>query len=375
MSSLDALRGLAVAGMLLVNVVYMTAPVNRLLLAGEPLPGGEADRALVAVVRVVAEHKFLPLFAVLFGVGLSLVATRLRARGIDPGEVLARRLLVLFGIGLAHAVLLWSGDILAAYGVLGIVVVGFVGRSPRLVAGVGVVALVVAPAVRWAFTDGGTGAGRTEAARQLAAEADASFTSGSFGAMTAQRIDEFAITAFGHAADGPHLLGLMLLGLALARWGVPARPWPSVPPWAGAVGIAAALVVGLAASMYAVGAGSDTFAGMIARDAGGVLLGGTYAVGLLCWLRRRPDGRLARVLCPLGRAALTAYVLQSVLVANVVYWSGGFGQVPVWQVYPLVFAVLAVQVAGSRWWLRRHAHGPLEGVWRRLTYARATAAR
>src|SRR5688572_33094438 len=123
---LDALRGVAILGILPVNVAYFAFPAT---LADDPRwPAGGA--AAVHAVRFLFEGKFHTIFALLFGAGMVILRERTVASGGRWGPLAARRLAVLWALGCAHAVLLWYGDIAAYYGLLGLAVCWTPGRSP-----------------------------------------------------------------------------------------------------------------------------------------------------------------------------------------------------------------------------------------------------
>ncbi|MDZ3824360.1 MAG: hypothetical protein U0S76_12215, partial [Pseudoxanthomonas sp.] len=116
----DALRGLAVCGILLANVHFLDgwqylSPGSR-----ATLPLAAADGPTIAALRVLVEGKFYSLFSLLFGLGFGLMLTR---AGAEPGPFLSawrRRMAVLLAIGLVHGLFVWLGDILALYALLGL---------------------------------------------------------------------------------------------------------------------------------------------------------------------------------------------------------------------------------------------------------------
>lgn len=114
----DALRGVALLGILLVNIAYFSEPLVREFLP-DPEPPSAVDRAARFVVRMVAETKFYSMFALLFGFGLAIQMGRAQQRGAAFVPYFLRRMLVLLGFAVAHVVLLWYGDILHAYALLG----------------------------------------------------------------------------------------------------------------------------------------------------------------------------------------------------------------------------------------------------------------
>ncbi|MGD8698671.1 MAG: DUF418 domain-containing protein, partial [Gemmatimonadales bacterium] len=135
--TLDALRGLAILGMLLVNIFFFAfPPAARDILGGEAAAG---DRAVALLIALFAEGKFYTLFSILFGMGLALQSRRAWEAGRSFTPVYVRRLGVLFFIGLAHGLLFSTADILALYAVIGLIALSLRELRPKrllIVAGV-----------------------------------------------------------------------------------------------------------------------------------------------------------------------------------------------------------------------------------------------
>src|SRR5688500_1977833 len=129
--TLDVLRGFALFGILLVNMALFSWPATYAVLTTEESWTTRADKIADWVVRFVAEGKFYPLFSFLFGWGMTVQMERAKSREGSFVRFFSRRLLVLLGIGLVHAFLIWEGDILMAYAVFGFLLLAFRNRRPR----------------------------------------------------------------------------------------------------------------------------------------------------------------------------------------------------------------------------------------------------
>ncbi len=129
-ASLDVLRGFAILGILLVNMAVFNSPLFYFL-ADIQLWPGTLDSAVRLFIRFFAESKFYSMFSFLFGLGFCIQMERARERGGRFGGVYVRRLVVLLLLGQAHAHLIWNGDILTFYAVLGFVLFLFRNRSPK----------------------------------------------------------------------------------------------------------------------------------------------------------------------------------------------------------------------------------------------------
>ncbi|MFD6142970.1 DUF418 domain-containing protein [Promicromonospora sp. NPDC060271] len=317
--ALDVLRGFALCGILVANVIPISAavatdaPVTTALTASG---GGQVDW-----LHLLVDQRFFPIFSLLFGVGFSLLVESAAGRVARPRLVLLRRLLVLLALGLAHLLLLWPGDILTVYSVVGLVVLLPSTWLPR-----------------WAVA--GLAAVCTVAAILLAG--------GSYALVP----------------------GLFLLGSALTRYGVTRRIESSTRvPALLALGLTAAAVPALwaQASFEQVG-DVDTLGYRIVLQAAGVLIAGVYVCALLVLLRTPVRRVLRAVFAPLGRMALTNYLTATVLVLAVAHVVGHPERWSSKTVLVIAGTVLVAQWIFSALWLRRFRYGPLEWGWRWATW-------
>ncbi len=128
-ATLDVLRGLALLGILLMNMEAFVGPMDLSTTGIDPHWRG-VDRWADAFVYLFVQGKFFTLFSLLFGAGFAVMAQRAEVAGRDFNRFYLRRSLGLLGIGLAHALLLWSGDILVAYALLSFLLLAF-REAPR----------------------------------------------------------------------------------------------------------------------------------------------------------------------------------------------------------------------------------------------------
>ncbi|WP_436762484.1 DUF418 domain-containing protein [Streptosporangium sp. V21-05] len=317
--ALDVLRGFALCGILLANVkpiahMLHTEQVTRAVVGVGPEDDG------LAWLGLFVDQRFFPIFSLLFGVGFSLLLRSATERAPRPRVLLLRRLLVLLAVGLAHMFLLWRGDILTIYAVVGLVVLLPSTWLPRrAVAGLAAV-LVALPLIL-----------------------------GSNGL--------------------PLVPGLFLLGSALTRYGVIDRIGRStwVPAGLGLVFAVGAIPATWLQTETRIGEPYfNTWFGLA-----GLLIAGVYVCGLLLLLRTPLRAALEKVFAPLGRMALTNYLSATVLVLLTARLVGGSPDG--WTsatVLLIAGAILVPQWLVSTLWLRRHRQGPLEWLWRRATWGR-----
>ncbi|HZH42896.1 MAG TPA: DUF418 domain-containing protein [Lysobacter sp.] len=393
--AMDVIRGFALLGIFLMNIEAMAGPLNAALSGVDPALRG-ADRAVDALVYVLVQGKFYPLFSLLFGMGFAVMMARAESGGRPFASVYLRRTFALLAIGLAHMLLVWSGDVLTAYALLALPLLAIFRHVPVRQLPWWALGLYLAPLL-FVLAMGALGsliqlepraaAGFNQQLQQQArawaemtAAQAAAYGDGSWLDATAQRArDALQFLTYMVFSFGWQVLGLFVLGCWFLRSGAIARPAEHARLYARLRWIAWPLGLALVLAGFALMptldmARLDLIMG-VATTLGGVgaLL---MALGYLAWIVRGLQApRVARALgwlAPAGRMALTNYLLQS-LVGTWVFYGYGldfFQQLPrAWQ--PLfVLTVFVAQVAFSRWWLQRFRFGPMEWLWRGLTYGR-----
>ncbi len=387
--SLDVLRGFALLGILVMNIQLFAMPIAAY---GNPTAWGDLSGINLGVwtlSQLLASQKFLTLFSLLFGAGICLFADRIEARGGRPAVWHYRRMGWLLAFGLAHAYLLWVGDILVPYAVCGCLVYLARRWRPRtlLVAGSALfsVTSLVFLLVGAALLVPGLPEEVTQevemewAPDSSALDAEIAAYRGGWSGQQPLRMEQ----ALGiHLGTVPFFVlwfcgGLMLIGMALYKWGVLSaakddrfyRRLTAVGLLAGAPLVAFGIWWNFAGDWSWQ---RSMFFGELFNTWGCVPMALGY-LGLVMLAVRRgilPDlqARLAAV----GRMAFTNYLLQTVLCTSIFYGHGLglYGRVERYQQLLVVFAVWALQLWLSPIWLRRFSYGPLEWAWRTLTYGR-----
>lgn len=391
--ALDAIRGFALLGILLMNIEGMVGPLMASMSGLDPGLSG-ADRWVDGAIYLLVQGKFFPLFSMLFGMGFAIMLARAQAAGRPFFGVYLRRVLALLVIGLLHALLVWSGDILVTYALMGFVMLLFFRNTPQSRLPKWGIALMLVPAVltlglgllgtviQALPEDASAEFNRAlvEQSQQIAAQIEAqrlAYGSGSFAEATAQRLDDFLSMIGFLVIYGAFILGLFLVGAWFARSGAIARPaefarlftrlrWVALP-----VGLAMVLVsFWLEPAMDFGRLDLRASTAQVLQMLGGAVMAVSYLAWVVHGLHSQAAGRLLGLLGPAGRMALTNYLLQS-LVATFIFFGYGLGyfeQLPrAWQpVY--VFGFFALQVALSQWWMTRFRFGPAEWAWRAATY-------
>ncbi|GAA3007688.1 DUF418 domain-containing protein [Streptosporangium longisporum] len=372
--AVDALRGFALFGIVVVNMTYLASGYRMAGLAA-PMFSTPLDWGTRWFVSVLFENKFYLLFAFLFGYSFTLQVDSADRAGTAFAPRFLRRLGGLLLLGVAHGVLLFPGDILATYAVVGLVLLVVRRITPRT-AVIAAVALTVALAAGVLLLAGLAmlGADASGAVSENAAEAALSDRAlhGSASMIIGEHLHRLAkILLLRVFFQGPTVLAACLVGMALGKlrllsdlsgYATALRRLQ----WAGfTAGFAGALVY--AHSTWSGGGHAYHMVGQSVNLVTAPLLAAAYAATLLRLLPHRQ--RLNDLLAPPGRLALTNYLGQS-LVGSLIFTGYGLSLVDRLGPFPAVsigVAVFAVQAVWSRWWLRRHRYGPTEWLLRWFT--------
>ena len=389
--ALDLIRGVAVLGIVAVNVASFAAPSSAAYAPGPPgLTASAANHAAYLITLVLFEGKMRALFSVLFGAGLLLFIDRADAAGRHGEWLQVRRLCWLALIGYAHFALLWDGDILFLYAAMGFA--AFTARRWQPRQQIGAALLILGLWQVW-----GTAQWVPSVLQELSANpADQR----EYAKLTAQlRADDARDSAeaklgwpaevssrMNDRADQPlnlvaynwgETLPWMLLGMALLRGGFFANTWPQprlrlVAGWG--LGLGGAATLGFA--VWAEAAGYPEVTMHYALSYGLALPHLLMALGYAALLVLAAPQILHSVpgqqLEAAGRMAFSNYLGTSVVMTALCSgWGLGlFGQFGAAQRWTLVLLVWALMLSWSQPWLTRYRQGPLEWLWRSLTEGR-----
>lgn len=377
--NLDAVRGIAVLGILAVNALAFAWPVDaalalsRLPMAVDGVLQG-SDNWAAWVVETFFTDKFRSLFCMLFGVSIFLVGGARDDQ--ERSRKLRRRLGWLALIGLIHGLALWFGDILLLYAWTGLFVMLVRGLSAKTLLIIGAAITVSLMIIQSALG---------LMLPYMPADATAGFE-GHAGVTTATIMNEvreirsgFGATMLKNALNWaivqgasltifmPAVFGLMCLGLGLFKAGFFHGRLPAYVYAALIVLGAAALIIKGTASWAELSVPPEQI-----PSKGMNMVGSSFAViialayasiivklpAMFAWAR------------PMGRMAFTTYLFQSLIMASLFYMPWGpklFGQISPAGLWPIILAVWAVQIAFAHLWLKVYRWGPMEWIWRSLT--------
>ncbi len=378
---LDILRGFALCGVMIANMATHSGYWFLTEESQAALPLAGAGDKLLWWVHFITDGKFYSIFSLLFGIGFGLQLQRAMEKGERFGGLFSRRLGILFLFGLLHAILFYVGDILTVYALLGFVLMLFRKTSTRNLLRWALVLLLL-PVVQYAILwFPHLASGPLEATRHpMFDQLIAAYQSGSLadilmmntgGLIFGRYPDLFATGRFFK------VLAMFLLGFYVARKmlfaDLPAHRafFKKVLTWGLIIGIPCNLVLAtlMENNWYASYAPLGILEPLVYAY-GVPALGLAYAAGLALlypkeWYRKRLN-----VFAPYGRMALTNYLMQSVIACLIFtsYGLGLYGQVGPVYLTLIGLAILLFQIPFSAFWLSHYRYGPMEWLWRSMTY-------
>lgn len=390
-ASIDVLRGVALLGILLMNIQSFSMPSDAYL---NPTAYGDltgVNRWVWIVCHLIADQKFISIFSMLFGAGILLIAERVGPE--RAAQIHYRRMVVLLAFGWLHAHLLWSGDILFTYAICGMVVYLARNLTPKWLIIIGLAVHAVSSIIFLGYgmmlrgapsdviaevTNDFWRSTPADLARELAG-----YRGGWASQQTFRGPDATSMETFILLIDSAwKTSGLMLVGMGLYKLGILSASRSDA-----FYRRVMALGFGVGLPVIAYGVWSNFRAGWIVPYS--LFVGsqfnywGSVAVALgwigLVMLVVR-SGRLAglqRRLAAVGRTAFSNYILQTLLGLVIFYGTGFglFGSVERVGQLGIVIAIWVVQLVVAPIWIRHFEFGPLEWLWRSLTYGRAQPMR
>lgn len=409
LAGLDFARGLALLGITFVNVELFAEPFLTITDISLPRDLGAAGQALYWFGMIFCTSKFYPLFSLLFGVGLALMLESAVRAGRSFGWTYARRMLVLAAFGLAHITLLWYGDVLLLYAVVGSLMLIFARRSARTLFiaagvffGIGMLGVVGTSLLMFLsgselpptppMPDAPTSLGQYLAIfkdytpdgsgfdPRLAVAETRIFSEGPYVAALAVRWITYLFTLpFLLLIMGWQVAACFCFGAGLLKSGFVRGERAGWRRWFVRFGLVAGLPSQIVAA-WAAQSPDDAWRMMLSMtlvQVGGPLVSLMY---LSLMLNVAESGRAAgvvRAVANLGRVGLTGYLGITFLMQMLMqHWGlGWFGNVEWGERWLLVLGAWSVMLALANVWLRWFRIGPLEWVWRSLTYLRVQPLR
>jgi uncharacterized protein len=393
--TLDVIRGVAVMGILAMNIAAFGMPMPAYM--NPEAYGGDSGANLASwfANTLLFDGKMRGLFSILFGASTLLVIQRAAASGRGGAGAHYRRMAFLLLFGLVHFYFIWHGDILAAYALCGLLLYLFRNLTPGALVrwALGLLAvsflflsLMTLPALMAGNPAVPADARESiqETRRQIEYETgsnspkideDLTIYRGSYATQVESRLgDQTAVPFVGVLVVGWETLGLMLLGMALFKTGYLTGDWEvgRYRKWAGwccAIGLAGAAALALLQINSGFDAAVVVSSAMAWSMPFDVLLAIGWAAVVILWVKRGGANTLRDRVAAAGRMAFTNYLMTSIVMTAIFYgWGLGlFGKLDRISLWLPVLFMWGVMLAWSKPWLERFHYGPFEWLWRTLS--------
>ncbi|WP_342566921.1 DUF418 domain-containing protein [Psychrobacillus sp. FSL K6-4046] len=373
--SIDVMRGFALLGIFVVNMLFFHGPyiyVNPYDWYQTP-----ADQETYKWIDIFVQGSVYPLFAMLFGYGLAMQFMKSEAKGTSFSRLAVRRLLILLGIGCIHAFLIWSGDILITYALAGLCLIVLMKLKPLW--------LIIIAAVLYLIPNGlltGLVYFMTKIAPdqsvlytaiQKVEESAVAYSQGSWFDVFGQRLADWLYMQ-GYGLNVVlilcTILPLLMLGSAAAKLRLIERASELKLFWT--ITVIVAMTAGTAIKWLPFSQGDDLFT-MTAQDTfGGPLQAIAYG-GFLALICTIPIvGKLLSPIAKAGRMSMTIYLMQSILATTIFYGYGFglYGKVDIATGTWMAIGIYVIQIIFAEIWFTKFKQGPVELLWRKLTYSK-----
>lgn len=372
--SIDVMRGFALLGIFVVNMLFFHSPyiyINPYTWFQNP-----SDYETFKMIDIFVQGSVYPLFSMLFGYGLAMQFLKSTANGGPFAKFAVRRLTILLIIGCIHAFLIWAGDILITYALAGFVLILMIRLKPIWLLLISIFLFLIPNGLLYGLVYLGsllepnatiiyTGIQEIEASI-------VAYGQGSWGDIFSQRLADWLYMS----GNGLIVISMLftivpflLLGAAAAKWKLIERARELKVYWM--ITVLVMLIVGtvikwlpylLEANLFTMGI-QDTF--------GGPLQAIAYA-GIIALVCSIPFA--AKILSPIskvGRMSMTTYLMQSIIATTIfyAYGFGLYGKIDLSTGTWMAIGIYAFQVVFAEIWFTKFKQGPVEMLWRKLTYS------
>lgn len=390
---LDILRGIALLGILINNVFNFSGNMFMSDAAKQAFPTHAMDKVTMFLQVTFVEGKFYTLFSLLFGIGFSIILLRNEQRSKNPLGIFYRRLFILIIIGLLHSLVLWIGDIVLLYGLIGLVLPLFRKLSNRAIL-TWAILLILSPIlidIIRIITNWNPGHALEQISVQRAIDLqvplDAQFPYYPYrpeaGYKEIWNLNQVGIfIRYQYILDTnriPKVLGIFLLGLYAGRKLIYAKLEENIKllkqlqRYGFIIGIPfSAALAYFETDAYSVPSSWKGMFDTVTYAIGIVPLSLAYTATICRWYLQHKDSSRLRVFAPVGRMALTNYIVQTICCITLFYGIGFALGNTMGYTYAIltVLPIYVLQIFYSNYWFQYFNYGPLEWIWRQLTYGK-----
>lgn len=366
--SIDALRGFSLLGILLMNILTFAYPYQII----NPFEFFQhQDGAWFKISSLFIIASFYPIFAFLFGYGLSIMYQNSLDKGLNYYPMITRRLLFLLLLGIIHGVFIFYGDILSTYALLGLIAIIFVRLKPQftLVAlsiGIGIfVLLYLLPMILLKDVtqiESFVGLQELERVNNILSSAD-------YISIIGFNLKYFGMNIANAILVGPFsILPIMLFGIYAHQinWFNKIKQHKNLYMVIGVV----VLILGLAIKMIQIVLEGSVTSQLMSQMIGGPIVALSYIMFFVILCEDQTARKILTPLQSIGKLSLTTYISQSIICIFIFYGVGFnfYGKLPVLNIYIIGIVIYFVQLIVSYLYLMKFKQGPLEKLWRKVTY-------
>lgn len=366
--SIDALRGFSLLGILLMNILTFAYPYQII----NPFEFFQhQDGAWFKISSLFIIASFYPIFAFLFGYGLSIMYQNSLDKGLNYYPMITRRLLFLLLLGIIHGVFIFYGDILSTYALLGLIAIIFVRLKPQftLVAlsiGIGIfVLLYLLPMILLKDVtqiESFVGLQELERVNNILSSAD-------YVSIIGFNLKYFGMNIANAILVGPFsILPIMLFGIYAHQinWFNKIKQHKNLYMVIGVV----VLILGLAIKMIQIVLEGSVTSQLMSQMIGGPIVALSYIMFFVILCEDQTARKILTPLQSIGKLSLTTYIMQSIICIFIFYGVGFnfYGKLPVLNIYIIGIVIYFVQLILSYLYLMKFKQGPLEKLWRKVTY-------
>lgn len=366
--SIDALRGFSLLGILLMNILTFAYPYQII----NPFEFFQhQDGAWFKISSLFIIASFYPIFAFLFGYGLSIMYQNSLDKGLNYYPMITRRLLFLLLLGIIHGVFIFYGDILSTYALLGLIAIIFVRLKPQftLVAlsiGIGIfVLLYLLPMILLKDVtqiESFVGLQELERVNNILSSRD-------YVSIIGFNLKYFGMNIANAILVGPFsILPIMLFGIYAHQinWFNKIKQHKNLYMVIGVV----VLILGLAIKMIQIVLEGSVTSQLMSQMIGGPIVALSYIMFFVILCEDQTARKILTPLQSIGKLSLTTYISQSIICIIIFYGVGlnYYGKLPVLNIYIIGIVIYFVQLIVSYLYLMKFKQGPLEKLWRKVTY-------
>ncbi|WP_100333900.1 DUF418 domain-containing protein [Bacillus alkalisoli] len=369
--TLDIIRGFAIFGILLVNMLAFFSPF--IYINPNEYWTHQTDIWALSFIDIFAQASFYTLFSFLFGYGFIIFTTRLQEKGLSVGKYFSRRLFVLLIIGCIHAFLIWHGDILILYALIGFLLIPFLKVSVKGLTWTAVLLLVIPNGLLalsyYIAVKLGMGYEFFDEMKPMVEQSIEVYKNGSYLEITAQRIHDWSFVNISNFIFIIFtLLPMFLLGAAAAKIKLVEKATEHLKLLKGLW--VTTLIGTLVFKLLPYYTDKNLFTEIVQDFFGGPFHAIFYFTTITLLVKMNVAYSLLAPLRYIGRMSLSNYLLQSVVCTFIAYGYGlgYYDDLSVSFRIFLAIILFSVQIMLSKWWLSRFQYGPAEWIWRIGTY-------